>query len=223
MSFFSLDIVGQCWLCDQSRVDHCGLCSTCFNDLPRLPPHNLRPLTRPDYCHIWVAPLSFQPPADRWLYRFKYHSTPALASHFAVLLAAQIIAYHKQSRTPLPDAVCAVPMSWRRWRQRGFNQARELATATAKVLGLPVLDRLIRVGGEHQQHQLDWAARQANADQAFAHCGRACGCRHVAIVDDVITTGATLTAAARVLLENGVEQVSGWALAYTPAEHHGED
>lgn len=209
-------IVGQCWLCEQRQTLQVGLCATCLTDLPRFPPRNLRPLERPDFCQVWLAALRYEAPVDRWLQAFKYRSTPALARIFAVLVAAHGLRFCQQTGE-LPQAVCAVPMSNARWRKRGFNQAWLLAHEVAKLLGLPCIDMLARVGGEHLQHELDWAARQANVERAFTCRRLECSFAHVVIIDDVITTGATFTHAARVLLEGGVaEQVSGWALAHPP-------
>lgn len=213
----STRIVGQCWLCGQPCQLHCGCCQLCFADLPRPPPRNLRPLTSPDYCHTWLAALYYQAPVEGWIKRFKFQAQPMLLRPFATLIAAQVIIYHKQQRLALPDYITAVPMSFQRWQQRGYNQAQLLAEYLSELLGIPLMHTLELRRQSLHQHQLGKVSRLANMEGAYK-VKSPVAAAHWAVVDDIITTGATLTSAALALSHAGAEQVSGWALAYTPAE-----
>lgn len=217
-------IVGQCWQCGQHGIFHCGCCATCFADLPRAPPRNLRPLRAPDYCHTWLAAMYYQPPLDYWLHQFKFHGQYRLALHFAPLLCAQVLAYHKAQKRRLPSLLVPVPMSNRRWQRRGYNQAAVLVKAISPLLGIPWANALHvnDASASLTQHQLGARERSLAMQGRFTFdCqqvqGRLQG--HVALVDDIITTGSTLNGGAMALLEGGADEVSGWAFAYTPAEH----
>jgi ComF family protein len=115
-----------------------------------------------------------------------------------------------------PAALIATPLHPDRARQRGFNQAAEIARPLAARLGLPLLNGVVaRVRATAEQSALDAAARQANVRDAFAVTAghRAELPDHVAIVDDVVTTGATAAALAAALRGAGVRRVTLWAVA----------
>lgn len=205
---------GVCWLCMSRDQLLCGCCATCFADLPRLPPVNLKPALADDHSRVWIAALKYQPPVDRWIHAFKFAQTPALASALAVLLSAQVMSYYKQEKRLLPEALVTVPMGAARWRQRGYNQAALLAKAVATTLGLPLLDVVQRRDGKATQHTLDKGGRLANMEHAF-QVAMAMPQRRLAVIDDIITTGATVNGVAAALSGQGVAEVDAWALAYT--------
>ena len=118
----------------------------------------------------------------------------------------------------LPQALLVVPLHKNRLRQRGYNQALELARPMARALAMPLcLDALRRVRSTHAQTELDAHARRRNVRGAFALLDGAALPAHVAVLDDVMTTGATLAECARVLKRAGVQTVDAWALARAPA------
>ena len=99
--------------------------------------------------------------------------------------------------------------------ERGFNQAAEIAARVAAATGLPILSPLERIGGGPPQAALPWAARRRNVRGAFAVRGAVRGSR-LALVDDVMTTGATLAEASHALLGAGAARVECWVVARTP-------
>tara|TARA_R110002096_G_scaffold29497_12_gene88763 strand:- start:5135 stop:5602 length:468 start_codon:yes stop_codon:yes gene_type:complete len=120
-----------------------------------------------------------------------------------------------ESRELLPDdldAVLPVPLHWRREARRGFNQALELAKPVAKALDLPLLKTVRRRKATLYQSGLRADARRRNLQDAFDVRKNLC-CRHVLIIDDVTTTGATLLQLAKTLQRSGVEKVSALTLA----------
>lgn len=202
-----------------------GLCIPCVHALPRLPlpccPVCATPLTAPAPCcgtclgtppayDATHAVLRYAAPLDRLVQQLKFgggRSFHRLAS--ADFLAAAM----RSGPPPAGDLVMPVPLAPARLRERGFNQALEIARPLAQALRLP-LDALslTRVRDTLQQSRLPWRTRRANVRSAFA-CSRDLSGLRVIVIDDVMTTGATLDAVARALKEHGAAQVSNWVAA----------
>lgn len=111
-----------------------------------------------------------------------------------------------------PHCLMPIPLSRRRWRERGYNQALELARPLARMLGCPVVEGLRRVRHTRPQADLPRQARQSNVAGAFRVVRPLSG-QTVGLVDDVLTTGSTLMAAASALQESGVGAIQVWVLA----------
>ena len=157
------------------------------------------------------AAFAYLPPLDRLLPRLKFHQDMAAGRLLARLCAQRL------ARAPRPQALIPVPLHRDRLRRRGYDQALELARPLARRLGLPLRDDLLeRVRPTRQQSRLDAAARRRNVRGAFAVDARARMPGHVALFDDVMTTGATLHAAARALRRAGVQRVDAWVCARVP-------
>ena len=150
-------------------------------------------------------------PLDRLVPRFKFHRDLAAGRLMADLMAGALMS------APRPDALVPVPLHARRIRQRGYDQALELARPLAATLALPLrADLLQRIRATAAQSELDAGQRQRNLARAFAVPEQAALPDHVALVDDVMTTGATLAAAAHALRAAGVERVDAWVCARVP-------
>jgi ComF family protein len=163
-----------------------------------------------------VAALIYAFPVDRLIQRIKYGGNIALVDWAAATLAAAVRA-KLVDRSPgeQPRHIVALPLAASRQRERGFNQAGEIATRVAAAVGLPVIAPLERVGAGPPQAALPWTARRGNVRGAFALRGPVRDAR-IALVDDVMTTGATLAEASRVLMEAGAARVECWVVARTP-------
>jgi ComF family protein len=154
-------------------------------------------------------------PWDRLIAEFKFEGRVELAHP----LAARLLAAVRVASGPLPALVLPVPLAPRRLAERGYNQAWELARRVAAPLGL-VADSevLLRPLDTAHQAELGRAERQRNLRTAFMieprHREQVQG-RRVALVDDVMTTGATAREAALALLRAGAAAVDVWALART--------
>jgi ComF family protein len=153
------------------------------------------------------------------VHAFKFEDAPELAETLAAL-AADSPAFAER---PRPDLVCAVPLHPVRRRERGYDQAALLARALGARLGVVDAAALERVRATRQQAKLSRAERAANVRGAF-RVTRAAWVRgrSVAVVDDVVTTGATAFACATELLEAGARRVEIWCAAYEPLEETGE-
>lgn len=158
-----------------------------------------------------LAPFLYAAPLDRWLPRFKFHRDFA-----AGRLLSQLM-FEACATAPRPLALVPVPLHRARLRQRGYDQALELAKPLARALALPLRhDLLLRRRATAPQSELHAGERQRNLRGAFAASGAVEVPAHVALVDDVMTTGATLHAAADALHRAGVARVDAWVCARVP-------
>lgn len=113
----------------------------------------------------------------------------------------------------LPDIIIPVPMHKKRLRQRGFNQALQIAKPVSKALSVPLSNSIAyRSFYTPPQTQLNADARRTNPQASFV-CKDLSG-EHVAIIDDVITTGSTISELAKALKQKGASKVTAWAIAH---------
>ncbi|GKS68841.1 comF family protein [Nitrosomonas sp. PY1] len=158
-----------------------------------------------------IAATRYTFPIDALVRSLKYQSNFAIAPILASLLLTQL----KISMQHQPDIMLPMPLHPIRLRERGFNQAIELGRFIAKQLKIPLLvDHCYRIRHTVPQTDLPWPERQKNVRKVF-QCDLDLSGRHVAIVDDVMTTGATLNELAKVLRQQGANEVSNWVIART--------
>jgi ComF family protein len=166
----------------------------------------------PPFAAAWV-PLRYTHPLDLLEARFKFHADLAAGR----VLAEQLVECARRDAPVLPLLVVPVPLHGGRLRARGYNQALELARPLARALGVPLRhDVLLRTRSTPAQTGLDAKMRRRNLRGAFAVAPGFAWPDHVAVFDDVMTTGATLHEAARTLRRAGVARVDAWALARAP-------
>lgn len=211
-----------CLLCG-ARGGRDGLCTGCRAALPwlastRCPtcaspmPQALvcgRCLTHPPVVDRVDAALIYGYPVDGLVQTLKYRHRLAAAHCLGTLLAEAV------EHAPRPDLVLAVPLGPQRLAERGFNQSLEIARAAARALALPLAaEACRRVRDTAPQAGLVFDERAKNVRRAFV-CDLNLTGRHVALVDDVMTTGASLNECARALRKRGAAQVAGWIVART--------
>ncbi len=178
---------------------------------------------RCEFCAQWPAELAWaasavwleEGPARSLVYALKYGGWGIAARPMASVLVAALA-----PRLRGLDALVPVPLGRTRLRERGHNQAALLADALGRATGVRVLHAaLVRARETRTQTRLSPAGRWENTRGAFAASGEASGGMHVALVDDVVTTGATLGAAAQALAELGTASIGAvtFARALVPA------
>jgi ComF family protein len=220
----------RCVLCgSRGRLRQLDLCATCAEDLPRasracsrcgLPDTaGLSPVAAqcescaaepPPYDRLF-APFNYGFPLDGLIQALKYQAAMRNARVLGTLLGHEI-----QRLEPHGDIDLLVPMPLHASRlvERGFNQSHEIALFTVDVLGREMSSgALRRVRATPSQVGLDRQARLQNVRGAFAADTRAVSGRRIALLDDVVTTGSTVAAAAQALLVAGASGVVVWALA----------
>ena len=194
--------VPRCRRCALPLAATAAVCGTC--------------LTTPPPFDAALAAVDYRPPWDRLVTAFKFHGALDLAAVFA----EAIVGAERRRAAPRPSLVLPVPIGAARGRERGYNQAWELARRVARRLDLVAEpDLLLRVRETAHQLALPLADRAGNVRAAFAVEPRRRGelrDRHVAIVDDVMTTGSTATEIASVVRQAGAATVEVWVLARTP-------
>jgi len=217
----------RCLLCGGRGANTRDLCEGCARDFPRndvccprcaLPLKTPAPLCgecldrEPPFASAW-APFRYAHPLDLLEARFKFRGDLAAGRVLADLMIERAV----DDAPARPDLIVAVPLHVSRLRERGYNQAFELAKPVAGALGVPIArEGLARIRATPAQTGLDAAARRRNLRGAFAVPRGASLPKHIALFDDVVTTGATVRECARVLRRAGVERIDVWALARAP-------
>ena len=167
-----------------------------------------------------VAAVRYDFPWDGLISRFKFRGATDLAGPLARLLADAAVRQQALHGIPRPEWLVPVPLTAERLRERGYNQAWELARRVSRQVGIPTAPGLLArvVGGPHQA-DLPRARRLRQVEGAYAPTPAGLqalrGCR-VAVIDDVMTTGATARELARTLRRAGASAVQVWVLARTP-------
>ena len=195
-------VVPRCRRCALQVPAGMPVCGACLTD----PPPYARTLAAVDYDHPW----------DGLITHFKFHA----ALDLAPALAGRMLAALRDSVLPVPTLLLPIPLSAQRLRERGYNQAWELAKRVGAALHCPI-DATLLLRVKDTPHQLAFppGQRAGNVRAAFAvepkRRAELQG-RSVTLVDDVMTTGATLAEATRTLLQAGASEVTVWVVARTP-------
>ena len=217
----------RCGLCRE--VSNAGFCSHCKDLLPWIASSCFRcgtPLPNAVICgncqntphtiHHSVIPFLYQPPISDLIHKLKYHGQLDIAPILAKALAEQIHQqYSASSYLALPDIIVSIPIHWKKYLTRGFNQSGEIATQLGRTLDIPVANGLLKKY-QHTPSQtgLDMTQRMKNNRNAFRVKTMPLS-GHIALLDDVVTTGSTTRYAAKALLKAGAASVSVWAIAKT--------
>jgi ComF family protein len=193
----------DCVLCGTSS-DAGLVCSACLVRMPSCE------TTGVDSMDVHAA-FAYRFPVDRLIHRFKFAGDLAVGHWLALRLSERVAAIER------PDVLVAPPLTPARLRERGFNQALEVAKVVGRAHGVRVmLDALVKTRETLPQPSLAARDRRSNLLGAFA-CRADMQGLAVAIVDDVVTTGGTVQAMADILRDAGAARVCAWCVARTPA------
>ena len=212
-----------CILCGDGGHKNLCLCQACLSELPfiehgcqtcGLPlPQNINRcgacISIPPPNTSCTSLLHYQEPVDYLIKHMKYHNQLSIAALLGNLLADKI----KKTKQPLPQQLIPVPLHFSRLQQRGYNQATEIARAISSVLNIPVnIKGYTRQRNTEPQFDLPPNQRAGNMHQAFQSTQQT-QTKHVAIIDDVMTTGSTVWEFSQTIIDSGVERVDIWACA----------
>lgn len=165
-------------------------------------------LSPPPFDNV-LALFEYEPPISSLIHQLKFSENLLIAR----LLATQWI--HLLKKTALPDLILPVPLHHARLSERGFNQALEIAKPIGKYFQIPIDTRsCIRIKNTQAQSSLPASKRKHNLKNAFG-LSHFISAKHVAILDDVVTTGNTVSEIAFLLRKIGVEKIDIWCCART--------
>lgn len=208
----------QCLLCNAAATT-LALCGRCHDELPWLPqahcPQCALPTTNGNVCggclshrpgfDAITAAFIYEWPLAPLIQRYKYAGNLALAGVFARALASRI--------NTAVDVIIPMPLAPRRLAERGFNQALEIARVVSRVKQTTLAPTACRrVLESLPQATLPWKERARNIRGAFV-CDADLSGKRVAVIDDVLTTGATINELARNLRKAGAIEIQGWVVA----------
>ncbi len=224
----------QCLVCLSPTPNKYLLCSGCENDLPenafrcvicaipfaapQTPQQTLvcgKCQKQPPHYTVSLIPHQYASPLKQLIAHLKFHGNLS----YAPLLAQNFLNSIKHRQHNLPECIIPVPLHPQRLRERGFNQALELARIIATQLNIPLDYSLCqRDKATPYQSGLSAQQRKQNLKNAFT-ITQSHAYKHIAIFDDVVTTGTTVNELARQLRLSGVEIVEVWAIARTRSKH----
>jgi ComF family protein len=164
-----------------------------------------------------ICPFIYHAPVSHWLHRFKYQGNVSDGKLLVRVLCASIEA----SPTPFPNYLVSVPMHWSKRLSRGFNQTDWLTRQLSQNFKIPIINVLQRNAGYTTQSHSNRRTRKniKGAYQLRPTMIRTIKQQHLALVDDVVTTGATSRFISQLLIDAGAEKIDIWCLARTAKEH----
>lgn len=176
-------------------IEHGTVCGNCLHSPPE---QDL------SYCAFY-----YQNPINRLISDFKYHHQLSLTPLFADALC------QKRTEKTLPSLLIPVPLHASRLKRRGYNQAHELTKALSTRLSIPFANVLIRNRPTQSQAKLSFKQRKKNVKNAFELKPHSSLPSHIAIIDDVLTSGHTANAITKIVKQSGVNTVEVWTIART--------
>ncbi|CNH66481.1 DNA utilization protein GntX [Yersinia pekkanenii] len=225
-----LTIVSRCWLCQQPLYHpwH-GICCYCRRHIPELPhccprcglpcSNTILPcgrcLIKPPRWSSIIFVSDYVPPLNGLIKKLKFNGTAQLASVLARLLLLRWLDAWRHCQVLKPERIISVPLHrWRCWR-RGYNQTDLLARPLAHWLGCHYSNMTLqRIRATSPQQQLGATARRKNLRGVFC-CMESIRGQHIALLDDVVTTGSTLNEIANLLWAEGIASLQVWCICRT--------
>lgn len=228
-NIFDLLFSHQCSLCKEKSKTGFDLCEQCFEELPyvrnfcRRCGAFLADHVQHNVCGNCINKnLPYQKtfvlfqycsPIDQMLLDLKFRQKLFFVKSLSKLLAAGIAKFYVENE--LPELIIPIPLYVNRLRERGFNQALELVRATSLQLKIPLdFTSCLRKKNTAAQTSLKESERKRNLHQAFS-LTKPILAKHIAVFDDVITTGSTMREFCKMLAKNGIEKIDVWCLAKT--------
>ncbi|MER2151927.1 MAG: ComF family protein [Candidatus Limivicinus sp.] len=201
----------KCAFCRKLTEDGSLLCPSCGKTIERTGDN----AARRDIPHLalCLSPLYYTGAVQKSLQRYKFHGGAAYYRLYAGLMAECIRAYGETY-----DRVCWVPLSRKSLRQRGYDQAELLAEEVGRQMNLPCERLLVKIRNNRTQSRTGSMQERLENVKGVYRCCKAPAGERILLVDDIVTTGATLSEAAGTLLDAGAKSVTGLTVARTPRD-----
>ena len=212
-----------CFLCGLIAENDQQLCEDCYQALststyrcaqcgvPTLLDHSLCGtclVTPPPFDRTYIL-FNYKKPMTQLITQYKFHEKIALSRFFA----AEWITFFKKNNIALPDVIIPIPLHDKRLKKRGFNQSLEITKPISRYFEIPIdIKSCLRLKNTEPQLHLSAEKRSHNIKNAFV-LSKNMYARHVAIFDDVMTTGNTVSELSRILKKSGVEKISVFCCA----------
>lgn len=208
-----------CLHCQKALIKKRTCCLNCALPLSQSQSHCGDCLTNPHLFTRLHAIDDYQAPYTNLIKRFKYSKQLLNGHALGELLALSLLYNFSSSELTKVDYLIPIPLYKKKHRQRGFNQAQLIAQLLAKKFSIPLLNNAVeRIKQTNVQEGLNVKKRKRNLRNAFLlnkeEGHKLAGC-HIVIIDDVVTTGATVNSLSRVLLESGVKRIDVWCICRT--------
>lgn len=213
-AFFTLFFPARCLLCGERTEGGADFCPSCSPKAPKEPRCRFFSLSDPGKRPLRVlTPFAYRGGLRGTLHRFKFQGRRALSEP----LGRQMARIFPREEAGSLDGVTWVPMTAKSRRKRGYDQSCLLAKVVARELSLPCLSLLEKLRETGVQHSLSKTKRAQNIRNAYGAAPDAAG-KKILLVDDIVTTGATLAECARQLYRAGAKEVVCLCAADTPAD-----
>lgn len=218
---FKLLLPHFCVLCHKPSHREMDLCLACENQLPflknachicasPLPENNTicgQCLTRKKPFDQTISIFKYEPPVSAMITGLKFSAKLHYATLFGKLLARKII--------QKPELIIPIPLHKNRLKERGFNQSLEIAKQIGKQLNIPIdVKSCQRIIHTQPQAQIPAKDRKKNVQNAFGMVQKI-STNHIAVIDDVVTTGHTISSFCQMLKQQGVQHIDVWCIAKT--------
>ncbi len=185
-----------CLLCQGKRLRTLPLCHLCQSGLP--------------WHQSTMIAFRYKPPINYWITQLKFHHQLVYAQYLGLLFSEKL-----KKRSELPEVILPIPLHTRRLQKRGFNQSLEIAKHIKHAVSIPLnIHSLKRIKNTEPQSKLTETERHKNLAHAF-RLVKPIKAQHIALFDDVITTGSTIMAAYKILKHSGVTHIEIWCCAKT--------
>lgn len=199
----------RCVLCGEITRSAGEICKACAQEIPCI--HAKKCIYVPDAGQtiVCAVPYAYDGKVRQSIIRFKFYGQTRSADFFGAQIAGELLENAAEF-----DFITAVPISAQRRKLRGYNQSELIARAAAKQLKLPYFECLVKITDNKEQHKLSQKERRNNVHGAYKLIkNNEIYGKHILLLDDIVTTGATLCECAEVLFKGGAKAVACAAIA----------
>lgn len=202
----SLIFPARCALCGKMTAGGRRVCDSCLKNNP--PQARFRLLEEPEFSLFCVSVYAYEGQARQAILQYKFRGRKERAAGFAQALTLAL-----PPRWQTVDVVCWVPISHQRRRERSYDQSELVARKVAKAIGRPCRKLLEKVVNNQPQHELNAAQRWENVRNVYLADNKKVRGKTILLIDDIVTTGATMLECASCLLRAGAKEVFCGAIA----------